>query len=258
MSELEGRVALVTGAARGIGAAAARALAAAGAKVILTDLADASGLAAELDGLSRRHDVSNEADWIETIAFARAEAGGIDILVNNAGVLGGGGPTSEISLEDWRRVQSVNVEGTFLGCKHAIPTLAERASRWTGGAAIINLSSIAGLVGFAGGACYGASKGAVRLFTKCLAVELAPRKIRVNSVHPGLIDTAMGQEVLHGAAAAAGVGDNQARANWAARHPLGHLGLDINIADAITFLASDKAAFMTGSEMVVDGGLTAQ
>ncbi len=258
MNELQGRVALVTGAARGIGAATAKALAAKGARVILTDLGDASGLAAELGGLSRRQDVTDEADWAATIAFAKAEAGGLDILVNNAGVLGGGGPTSELSLDEWRRVQAVNVEGVFLGCKHAIPVLAERAGQWTGGAAIVNLSSVAGLVGFAGAACYGASKGAVRLMTKCLALELAPRRIRVNSVHPGVIDTPMGQQVLSGSAAAAGVGDNEARAIWAARHPLGDLGRDSNIADAIAFLASDKAAFMTGSEMVVDGGLTAQ
>ncbi len=258
MTELQGRVALVTGAAQGIGAATARALAAKGARVILTDLADASGLAAELGGLARRQDVSQEADWIETIAFAKAEAGGLDILVNNAGVLGGGGPVSEIGLDEWRRVQAVNVEGVFLGCKHAVPVLAERASRWTGGAAIVNLSSVAGLVGFAGGACSGASKGAVRLLTKCLALELAPRRIRVNSVHPGVIDTPMGQQVLSGSAAAAGIGGNEARAVWAARHPLGDLGQAANIADAIAFLASDRAAFMTGSEMVVDGGLTAQ
>ena len=258
MSELEGRVALVTGAARGIGAATARALSAKGAKVILADLAAPDGLAVELDGFARRLDVTHEPDWAETVAFARTEAGGLDILVNNAGVLGGGGPTSELALEEWRRVMAVNVEGVFLGCKHAIPLLTERAGQWTGGAAIVNLSSVAGLVGFAGAACYGASKGAVRLMTKCLALELAPRRIRVNSVHPGVIDTPMGQQVLAGSAAAAGVGDNQARAFWAARHPLGDIGRDLNIADAVAFLASDKAAFMTGSEMVVDGGLTAQ
>src|SRR5215469_7240584 len=134
MGELEGRVALVTGASRGIGAATARALAGAGAKVIVTDLADTGALASELGGLSRRQDVTSEADWAETIAFARSEAGGLDILVNNAGVFTMG-PTTETSLEEWRRVQSVNVEGVFLGCKHAIPALAERASQWAGGSA---------------------------------------------------------------------------------------------------------------------------
>ena len=256
MAELEGRVALVTGASRGIGAATARALAAAGARVVVTDLADTAAVAQEIGGLARRQDVTSEPDWEETVAFAAREAGGLDILVNNAGVLGELGPITAVSLEAWRRVQTVNVEGVFLACKHAIPLLAERAAQWPGGAAIINLSSVAGLVGFAGGASYGASKGAVRLLTKCLALELAPRKIRVNSVHPGVIDTPMGGEVVH--AFAAGAGDNEARAQVDAMHPLGHMGQAINIADAIVFLASDRAAFMTGSEMVVDGGMTAQ
>src|SRR5579871_115956 len=116
MTELQGRVALVTGASRGIGAATARALAAAGARVIVTDVLDASGVAAEIDGLSRRQDVTSEDDWIETIAFAKAEAGGLDILVNNAGVFAMKALT-ETTLEEWRRIQSVNVEGVFLGCK---------------------------------------------------------------------------------------------------------------------------------------------
>jgi NAD(P)-dependent dehydrogenase (short-subunit alcohol dehydrogenase family) len=257
MAELEGRVALVTGASRGIGAATARALAVAGARVIVTDVSETSALAQECGGLARRQDVSSEADWVETVAFARREAGGLDILVNNAGVLTTG-PITGISLEEWRRVQSINVDGVFLGCKHAIPALAERASQWAGGSAIINLSSVAGLVGFAGASCYGASKGAVRLMTKCLAIELAASKIRVNSVHPGVIDTQMGGDVVHFFAAAAGAGDNEARAMVDALHPLGHMGQAPNIADAIVFLASDRASFMTGAEMVVDGGLTAQ
>jgi NAD(P)-dependent dehydrogenase (short-subunit alcohol dehydrogenase family) len=259
MAELEGRVALVTGASRGIGAATARALAAAGATVVLADLADTSGLARELGGHARRHDVTSETDWIETVAFAREKAGGIDILVNNAGVLSQRmEPITDISLEEWRRVHSVNVEGVFLGCKHTVPALVERASKWAGGAAIVNLSSVAGLVGFAGTSCYGASKGAVRLMTKCLALELAPSKVRVNSVHPGVIDTPMGGEVVHFFAAASGAGDNEARTLVDHLHPMGHMGDPGNIADAIAFLVSDKAAFMTGSEMVVDGGLTAQ
>lgn len=257
MGELEGRVALVTGASRGIGAATARALATAGAKVIVTDVADTTALAKEIDGLARNQDVANEADWVETVAFARREAGGLDILVNNAGVATVG-PITGISLEEWRRVYSVNVEGVFLGCKHAIPVLAERASRWAGGSAIVNVSSILGLVGFAGATCYCATKGAVRLLTKSLAIELASLKIRVNSVHPGFIETQMVAEVMSPLAAAWGVGNNEARAQVDRLHPLGHIGQPSNIADAVVFLASDKAAFMTGSEMAVDGGFVAQ
>jgi NAD(P)-dependent dehydrogenase (short-subunit alcohol dehydrogenase family) len=257
MAELEGRVALVTGASRGIGAATARALAAAGAKVVVTDVSDTSDLARELGGIARRQDVTDEADWVETVAFVKREAGGLDILVNNAGVFTLG-PISQVSLEEWRRVHSVNVEGVFLGCKHAIPALAERASQWHCGAAIVNLSSVAGLVGSAGASCYCASKGAVRLLTKSLALELAPAKIRVNSVHPGVIDTHMGGEVVHGFAALSGAGDNEARARVDGMHPLGHMGKVADIAEAVAFLASDKAAFMTGSEMVIDGGMTAQ
>src|SRR5690349_9655461 len=123
MSDLDGRVALVTGASRGIGAATARALAAAGARVILTDVSDASGLAAELGGLYRRQDVTSESEWVETLAYAKSQAGGLDILVNNAGLFLQK-PIMETSLEDWRRLHAVNVEGVFLGCKHAVPLLA--------------------------------------------------------------------------------------------------------------------------------------
>ncbi|HEV2364847.1 MAG TPA: glucose 1-dehydrogenase [Caulobacteraceae bacterium] len=256
MAELSGRVALVTGAARGIGAASARALAAAGARVILTDLADATALAAELGGLYRRHDVTREAEWAETVAFAKAEAGGLDILVNNAGLFLMKALT-ETTLEEWRRLHAVNVEGVFLGCKHAAPALAERAGRWKGGAAIINLSSIAGLVGSRMASCYNASKGAVRLFTKGIALELAPRKIRVNSVHPGVIDTAMGQMVIDRFSEIASLGGNEARERVAALHPLNRMGEPADIAEAVAFLASDRAAFMTGAEFVVDGGITA-
>ncbi len=257
MSELEGRVALITGAQRGIGAATARALAAAGARVFVTDVGDAGALASELGGLSRRQDVTSEAEWTQTVAWVQAEAGGLDILVNNAGLFLMKS-LADTTLEDWRRLHAVNVEGVFLGCKHAAPALAARADRWRGGAAIVNLSSIAGLVGSPMTACYNASKGAVRLLTKALALELAPVKIRVNSVHPGVIETQMGQEVITGFSAMLGAGDNEARHALALRHPLGHLGQDSNIADAITFLASDRASFVTGAELVVDGGFTAQ
>lgn len=257
MADLKGRVALVTGASRGIGAATARALAAAGAKVIVTDLSDTTDLATEIGGLARRQDVTSEEEWIDLIAWIKAEAGGLDILVNNAGLFLMK-PIVDTTLEDWRKLTSVNVEGVFLGCKHAVPALAERAAMWPGGTAIINLSSIAGIVGSAGASCYNASKGAVRLLTKGLAMEFAPLHVRVNSVHPGVIDTAMGQEVVDGFASALGVGDNEARVQLAHRHPLGRMGDVANIADAIVFLASDKAAFMTGAEMVIDGGFTAQ
>ena len=256
MGDLDGRVALVTGASRGIGATTARALAAAGAKVIVTDLNEPSELAVEIVGLSRAQDVTSEADWADTMAFIRKEAGGLDILVNNAGLFLMK-PLLDITLEEWRKLHAVNVEGVFLGTKAAIPLLAERASKWKGGTAIINLSSVAGLVGAAGASCYNASKGAVRLFTKGVALEVASAGIRVNSVHPGIIETKMGDEVVTGFSALGGVGENEARAQAAQIHPLGHMGQPQNIADAIVFLASDRAAFMTGSELVVDGGLTA-
>ncbi|MFM5914289.1 MAG: SDR family NAD(P)-dependent oxidoreductase [Chakrabartia godavariana] len=256
MGDLDGRIALVTGASRGIGAQTARALAAAGAKVIVTDLSEPVEVAADIGGLSRAQDVTSEQAWADTMAFIRAEAGGLDILVNNAGLFLMK-PLSETSLEEWRRLHAVNVEGVFLGTKAAIPLLAERAGKWTGGTAIINLSSVAGLVGAAGAACYNASKGAVRLFTKGVALEVASAGIRVNSVHPGIIETKMGDEVVSGFSALGGIGENEARVQAGQIHPLGHMGQPQNIADAIVFLASDRAAFMTGSELVVDGGLTA-
>ncbi len=256
MTELAGRIALVTGASRGIGEAAARSLAAQGARVILTDVADTSALAEELGGLARIQDVADEQGWIDTMAFARENAGGLDILVNNAGLFFAK-PVTETTLEDWRRLHSVNVEGVFLGCKYAIPLLAERAHHWAGGASIINLSSVAGLVGSALVSCYNASKGAVRLFTKGVAMEVAPMKIRCNSVHPGVIETVMGRDLVSQFASAGGAGENETRASLSNMHALGHFGVPQNVADAITFLASDRAAFMTGTEMVVDGGYTA-
>lgn len=256
MNDLEGRVALITGAARGIGAATARALAGAGAKVVVSDIADGAETAASIDGAYVRHDVASEDDWIAVVAFARTKFGGLDILVNNAGIFWLR-PLAATTLEDFRHMQQINVEGVFLGLKHAIPAIAERAQRWDGGGSVVNLSSVAGIVGSPMALAYNASKGAVRLMTKSAALECAQAglKVRVNSVHPGIIDTPMMAEAAEALAGATGA--NSMRERFASRHPLGRLGRDIDIANAIKFLASDAAAFMTGSELVVDGGLTA-
>lgn len=256
MGDLDGRIALVTGAAKGLGAATARALAAAGAKVAVTDLAAPEDLAAEIGGVARALDVTSEADWAATMDWVRSELGGLDVLVNNAG-LWLFKPILETTLDDWRRLHAVNCEGVFLGTRAAIPLLAERAHLWRGGTAIVNLSSVAGIEGAAGGTCYNSTKGAVRLFTKGCAKELAAARIRVNSVHPAVIDTDMGRKLIDDFAAAQGAGNNETLANVSAMHPLGHLGEPQNVADAVVFLAGDRSAFCTGSELVVDGGLSA-
>jgi NAD(P)-dependent dehydrogenase (short-subunit alcohol dehydrogenase family) len=264
--KLHGRVALVTGGARGIGAAAARALAAEGASVLITDVLDEDGekTAAAISSDGGRagychHDVRDEKAWIEAVGEAERRFGGLDILLNNAGIFGMK-PMALTTIEEFRHMQAINVEGVFLGMKTAIPAIAKRAGQWAGGGAIVNLSSIAGLTGAAFAVPYNASKGAVRLMTKGAALECAQLglKIRVNSVHPGVIETKMGQQVLDDFAAAGGGGANEVRANVIALHPLGRLGNAADVANAIVFLASDDAAFMTGSEVVVDGGMTAR
>jgi NAD(P)-dependent dehydrogenase (short-subunit alcohol dehydrogenase family) len=257
MGDLDGRVALVTGAGKGLGEAAARALAAAGATVVVTDITAPEALAEAIGGVALAQDVTSEDQWIETMAQIRVKAGGLDILVNNAGVFLTKAIT-ETTLEEWRFVQSVNVEGVFLGHKHAIPLLAERATKWRGGAAIVNLSSVAGLRGSAMIAAYNASKGAVRLLTKGAAIELAAARIRVNSIHPGIIETDMGRDLVSDFSAVAGAGENEMRAQLSTMHPWGSFGDPQNVADAVVFLASDRAAFTTGAELTVDGGLSAR
>lgn len=256
MSDLKGRVALVTGGARGLGAAAAKALAAKGAKVVVTDIADGSETAAAIDGAYVKHDVTSEDEWVAAVAFAKDTFGGLDILVNNAGVFWLK-PIVMESLEDFRKMQQINVEGVFLGLKHALPAIAERAQQWDGGGAVVNISSVAGLVGAPNLISYNASKGAVRLMTKAAALEYAPMKVRVNSVHPGIIDTPMMANAAKAIEATTGQGSNTTRTQFASRHPLGRMGRDIDVANAVVFLASDAAAFITGSELVVDGGMTA-
>lgn len=264
--KLSGRVALVTGGARGIGAACAKALADAGAAVLITDVLDDEGekTAAAIDSRGgsagyRHHDVRDESAWHEAVGECERRFGGLDILINNAGIFSAK-PMSATSIEEFRHMQSINVEGVFLGLKTAIPAIAKRAKQWPGGGSIVNLSSIAGLVGAAFAVPYNASKGAVRIMTKGAALECAALglAIRVNSVHPGLIDTTMGQDLMKDFSALGGGGANEVRANMIALHPLGRLGVAEDIANAVLFLASDDAAFMTGSELVVDGGLTAR
>jgi NAD(P)-dependent dehydrogenase (short-subunit alcohol dehydrogenase family) len=257
MKDLDGRVALVTGGARGIGAATAQALAAAGAKVVVSDIGNGGNVAESIGGAFVKHDVTQEDQWIAAVAFAKKTFGGLDILVNNAGIFFVQ-PIVSTSLEDFRRMQQINVEGVFLGMKHTIPAIAERAQKWDGGGSIINISSIAGIVGAPLIVAYNASKGAVRLMTKSAALECAQAgmRIRVNSVHPGIIDTPMmGQMVT--LAVAGGESEEAARKRYADRHPVKRVGKDSDIANAVVFLASDKAGFMTGSELVVDGGMTA-
>jgi len=258
MTKLDGRVALVTGGARGLGAAAARALAEAGAKVVVSDISDGNDTAASIGGAYVKHDVTSEADWTNAIDFPTKTFGGLDILVNNAGIFWVR-PIAMTTLEAFRQMQQVNVEGVFLGLKHAIPAIAKRAQTWDGGGSIINISSVAGLVGAANLISYNASKGAVRLMTKSAALECADQKlkIRVNSVHPGMIDTDMMRGAASLLAKVAGTDEETERARMAKRHPLGRVGRDTDVANAVLFLAGDSSAFMTGSEVVVDGGMTA-
>ena len=224
--------------------------------MVVTDIGDGAEFAASIGGAYLKHDVTSEADWIAAVQFARDKFGGLDILVNNAGIFWMK-PMAMETLESFRTMQQVNVEGVFLGLKHAIPAIAERAQQWEGGGAVVNLSSVAGIVGAPNLIAYHASKGAVRLMTKAAAMESAPLKVRVNSIHPGIIDTPMMANAAIAIEKVTGQGANTTRTRFAERHPLGRMGRDIDIANAVVFLASDKAAFMTGSELVVDGGMTA-
>ncbi|KRB78890.1 hypothetical protein ASE00_21180 [Sphingomonas sp. Root710] len=223
--------------------------------VIATAVVPPDALANEICGFARALDVTQERAWADAMAFAHEEAGGLDILVNNAGIFAIGAIGS-ISLQEWRRIQAVNVEGVFLGCKHAVPLMSQRATQWVGGCSIINMSSVAALRGSPEFTAYAASKGAVRIMTKCLALEIAEHKIRVNSIHPGLIETEMGRQLVQDIARRHGSEDISPGARTNSDEPLAGAGKPENIADAILFLASDSAAFMTGAELVVDGGAT--
>lgn len=255
MQRLKHKVAVVTGAAMGLGQAIAARMAEEGASVALLDLLEdeARTTAAELGsrGLECEGwgcDVSSERAVEAAMAAAVARFGRLDILVNNAGVSGVDKPTHEVTEAEWDWVQAVNVKGVFFGVKHAVPHL-----RRAGGGSIINLSSIYGLIGGADVPPYHASKGAVRLMTKTDALLYAADRIRVNSIHPGFIWTPM---VEHHMARQAD--PEAARKAAAALHPLGHMGDPDDIAWGAVYLASDEAKFVTGSELVIDGGYTAR
>jgi 3alpha(or 20beta)-hydroxysteroid dehydrogenase len=243
---VEGKVVLITGAARGLGAAHARAFVGAGAKVVFTDVLEPEGKALEAElGRSARfvkHDVRSAQQWDAAASVAEDTFGRLDVLVNNAGILLTK-PLEEITEEEYRRVIDINQVGTFLGMKHVIAPL-----RRAGGGSIINISSIDGLRGTAGNSAYNASKFAVRGMTKSAALELAQYGIRVNSVHPGLIDTPMLQ--------AEGAHDyiEAATHNVA----LGRIGQPIEISNLLIYLASDQSSYSTGAEFVADGGITAR
>ncbi|HTO83298.1 MAG TPA: glucose 1-dehydrogenase [Methylomirabilota bacterium] len=267
MNRLDGKIAFLSGAARGIGAETARLMVEAGARVVIGDILDERGRetarALEAAGGSALYvhlDVTRAADWTAAIAAAVARFGGIDILVNNAGIFIGKG-IEESTAEDWERLCAVNLTGVILGTQAALPALRARAAASPQGGAIVNLSSIVGLVGSSLAPLYSVTKGGVALFTKSLALEFARKgyRIRVNAIHPGIIDDEMGGQAIASRARITGIDDMEAaRAASAAGHPLGRLGTVTDIAKGIIFLASDDASFMTGASLVVDGGWTAQ
>ncbi|WOJ98089.1 SDR family NAD(P)-dependent oxidoreductase [Congregibacter brevis] len=252
---LAGKVALVTGAASGIGEASARKLAEHGAALILTDIdqAGAETLTTKLTAIGAKaiavhHDVTKPDDWDRAVSLAVESFGGLDILVNNAGIASDNTDLMNLDLEKWHSVLSINLDGVFLGLRYAGPALEKR-----GGGSVINISSILGKVGLPGAAPYCASKGAVTLLTKSAALEWAPLNIRVNSVHPGFVETPLVTQTLEDRED----GEDMHQLLIAA-HPIGRLGQADEIANAVAFLASDESSFMTGSELVIDGGYTAQ
>ena len=249
MGRLDGKVALISGAARGQGEAEARLFAAEGASVVLGDIRGELGeqVAGEIAAAGGKAafallDVRSEGDWERAVALAEREFGGLDILVNNAGILGRPG-ILDTSLELWHEVIAVNQTGPFLGMRAAIPAMRRR-----GGGSIVNISSALAEVGYGESASYTASKGALSALTRTVAVELAREGIRVNVVHPGVIDTPMTYDAQ---------GDNaEALAAQAGSAPIGRMGRSEEMAAAVLYLASDEASFVTGAVLAVDGGLS--
>jgi 3(or 17)beta-hydroxysteroid dehydrogenase len=247
--ELSGQVAIVTGGASGIGEAAAALLAEQGAAVIVADVQEGK------PGPARfvQHDVASEPAWQALLADVLAKEGRLDIVVNNAGISGGPGNVENTPVETWQKVNAINSEGVFLGCKYAIEGMKVTGpSKPEIKGAIVNVSSIAGLIGSAGPTAYTASKGAVRLLTKSVALHCAEKKyaIRCNSVHPGGVDTAIFNPLWQV------MGREAGKALVDARHPIGRIGRAEELGHVILFLASDRSSFLTGAEIVADGGVT--
>jgi cyclopentanol dehydrogenase len=249
MDRLKGKVALISGGARGQGAAEARLFAGEGAKVVIGDVLDdqAAATAKEINSktggraaLALHLDVTRAADWRAAVEACEREFGGLDILVNNAGIANVKG-IEETTEEEWDSVVNINQKGVWLGMKAAVPAMRRR-----GGGAIVNISSIYGIIGSAGSAAYHGTKGAVRLLTKAAAAQYAADKIRVNSIHPGVILTPMVDSVNRE--------DLQPLINMA---PMKRAAQPEEVGWCVLFLASDEASFVTGAELAVDGGFTA-
>jgi len=248
---LEGKVALISGGARGMGAEAGRLFAKEGAKVVLGDVLETEGKttveeirAAGGEATFVRLDVTSESDWAGAVTEAERWYGKLDVLVNNAGI-GGGNRIEDTTLADWERIMAVNSTGVFLGTRAVIPAMLR-----AGGGSIVNISSQLGLVGTDNSSPqYQASKGAVRLLTKATAIQYAKDGIRANSVHPGPIVTAMTERRR---------ADPETYRLTVSRIPLGRYGQPVEVSLGVLYLASDEASFVTGSELVIDGGWTAQ
>jgi 3(or 17)beta-hydroxysteroid dehydrogenase len=267
MSRLDGKVALITGGARGIGGETARRMAEAGARVVITDVLGDAGRATVKDIVGAGFDahfvdldVTSEASWSAAIDATLSRYAQLDCLVNNAGIFLGR-DFEEVSLPEWHKLVAVNLTGVFLGTKFAAPALRASGAKSAHGSTIVNVASIAGLVGSPLDPLYSMTKGGVTLFTKSTALLFGRKgdRIRVNSVHPGVIETDMGEMTFtRGMAMQNSNSLDDARELSRLRHPIGRLGQPDDIARAVVFLASDDAKFMTGSALVVDGGLTAQ
>jgi NAD(P)-dependent dehydrogenase (short-subunit alcohol dehydrogenase family) len=259
VGRVEGKVALVTGGASGIGRGCAEALAREGATVVISDLQDdkGPGVAAEIAAAGGKceylhQDTTREDEWVSVVGEIEKRHGRLDVLVNNAGIAIGSPSITTMSLDDWRKQQAVNVEGVFLGLKHALPLMRKAGN----GGSIINMSSVAGLKGSPGLAGYCATKGAVRLLTKAVAMECANAKdgVRVNSVHPGIIETPIWLAIIPSAPGSNAGPDLDAMSTVAV--PIGVKGVPADIANGVLWLASEESRYVTGAELVIDGGLS--